>query len=155
MSVNRDFRDIFKLLNSCHVKYLIVGAHAVMYYTEPRYTKDIDIWIYPSPKNAAAVWRALSRFGAPLDGVMLDDFTNPQLVYQVGIAPNRIDVMMGLPGVRFETAWKRRTKSSYGDVPINILHKNDLLKSKRFAGRPQDLLDVSALANSTRRGNPK
>ncbi len=73
------------------VDYLVVGAYAVTFYAEPRYTKDIDVLVRPSPDNARRVWEALARFGAPLENVTLDDFTNPDLVYQIGIEPNRID----------------------------------------------------------------
>ena len=145
MAVNRDFEEMLSALNRCGARYLIVGAHAVMHYAEPRFTKDIDIWICPSPENAARTWKALEEFGAPLDNVTVEDLSNPKLVYQIGIAPNRIDIMMGLPGVRFDTAWKRRVKSSYGGVPIYILHKTDLISSKKAAARPQDLLDISTL----------
>ena len=151
MSENPDFRDLFSTLNTCRVKYLVVGAHAVMHYAEPRYTKDLDIWIEPSPSNAARAWRALAEFGAPLDGLVIADLSNPTMVYQMGIAPNRIDVMMGLPGAGFSTAWKRRVRSSYGGVPIGILHRADLIRAKKAAGRPQDLLDIAALEHSGRR----
>jgi hypothetical protein len=58
MSANQDFRDRFSTLNGCRARHLVVGAHAVMHYAEPRYTKDLDIWIDPEPANAARVWRA-------------------------------------------------------------------------------------------------
>jgi hypothetical protein len=148
MSANPDFRDLFSILNTCGAKYLVVGAHAVMHYAEPRYTKDLDIWIDPEPGNAVRVWRALAEFGAPLEGVTLADLSNPVMVYQIGMAPNRIDVMMGVPGVRFPTAWKRRVRSSYGGVRIAVLHRQDLIRAKRAAGRPQDLLDIAALRHS-------
>lgn len=145
MSDNTDFKDMFKALNSSRVRYLVVGAHAVMYYTEPRYTKDIDIWISPTPKNAARAWSALVEFGAPLENVTVEDLSNPQMVYQIGIAPNRIDIMMGLPGADFESAWKHRVKSSYGGIPIFVVGKADLIRAKKAASRPQDLLDIASL----------
>ncbi|HUT59047.1 MAG TPA: hypothetical protein VNA25_14455, partial [Phycisphaerae bacterium] len=95
MNANADFRDLFRTFNTCGVRYLLVGAHAVMHYAEPRYTKDLDILIDPAPANAARAWRALAEFGAPLEGLTLGDLSNPEMVYQIGMAPNRIDVMMG------------------------------------------------------------
>jgi len=80
MSVNRDFRDLFKTLNDCRVRYIVVGAHAVAYHTEPRFTKDLDVWVEPSPANAGRVFKALAQFGAPLEGVAENDFSNPELV---------------------------------------------------------------------------
>ena len=52
MGVNQDFRDLFRILNDCRVRYLVVGAHAVAYHTEPRYTKDLDVWVEPSAVRA-------------------------------------------------------------------------------------------------------
>jgi hypothetical protein len=69
MAVNRDFKDLFCTLNAFHVRYLVVGAYAVIRYAEPRYTKDLDIWVEPTAENARATWRALAEFGAPLKGV--------------------------------------------------------------------------------------
>jgi hypothetical protein len=127
------------------VRYLVAGAHAVMQYTEPRYTKDIDVWVEPTAENARRVWRAMVEFGAPLERMTEQDFANPGLVFQMGVAPNRIDIMMGVPGLRFSGAWKRRQRTAYGGIPIYVLSKEDIIKAKAKAGRPQDLLDLAAL----------
>jgi len=154
VAVNADCRDLLRILNACEVRFLIAGAHAVMFHAEPRYTKDLDIWVAPSPENADRVWAALEQFGAPLQDVTKADFTNPELVYQLGIAPNRIDIMMGIPGVRFETAWRNRGRTRYGGVPVSIMSRSDLIRAKRKAGRPQDLMDLSALREGPRRRRP-
>ena len=99
MEINSDFRDLLKMLNDYNVRYLIAGGYAVMFYSEPRFTKDIDIWVEPTPANAKLVWSALAEFGAPLEQVSLEDFVNKELIYQIGVAPNRIDIMMDIPGV--------------------------------------------------------
>ena len=104
MDVNPDFRDLFKVLNACRVRYIVVGAHAVVYYTEPRYTKDLDIWVDPSPENASRVFRALAEFGAPLKGITEQDLTNPDMIYQIGVEPNRIDFMMDIEGIELTPA---------------------------------------------------
>jgi len=132
-------------LSDAGVRYLVVGAHALVYHTEPRYTKDLDIWVEPTQANAARVWKALHQFGAPVVGVTPADFTNPDLVYQIGMEPNRIDVMMGIEGVAFETAWRRRVRTTYGDVRVYTLSRADLIRTKQTAGRPQDLLDLDSL----------
>jgi len=149
MGANPDFRDLFKLLHAHRVEFLVVGAYASIYYTLPRYTKDIDIWINPTKPNAQRVCRALEEFGAPLTGVGIEDFTDRKLIYQIGIEPNRVDILMGLPGLRFPTAWKNRTKSTYCGVAINLLGRKDLIKSKIRAGRPLDLIDAEALRRGT------
>jgi len=153
MSLNPDFKDLLSILNGCEVKYLIVGAYAVMYFTEPRYTKDIDIWIEPTPENAERAWQALAKFGSPLKKVSLADFCNKELIYQIGVAPNRIDIMMDIPGVSFKTAWKNRVASTYDAVPINILNRNELIRAKKKAGREQDRLDLERLKYKTAAGN--
>ncbi len=145
MPVNPDFRDLFSALNDGNVEYLAAGAHAVMHYTEPRYTKDLDVWVNPTHENAERVYRALARFGAPLAGVSPEDFRDEQLVYQLGVAPNRIAVMAGLAGVDFASAWGERTESTYGEVPIHIMGRDSLIQAKKACGRPQDLLDLGRL----------
>jgi hypothetical protein len=117
----------------------------VIFYTEPRFTKDLDIWVRPDIKNAKRIYGALTEFGAPLKGVSWETFTDKNVFYQVGIAPVRIDVMMSLSGIDFDIAWKKRKKSNYGGVSINILGKTELIKSKKAAGRKQDKLDVEIL----------
>ena len=145
MSVNPDFKDLFSIFNEEEVEYLVAGAHAVIYFSEPRYTKDLDIWVNPTPGNSIRVWRALTRFGAPLSGISEPDFRDPELIYQVGVEPNRIDVIMGVAGVMFGEAWEGREESSYGGVPIHIMGKASLIQAKVAAGRPQDQLDLEKL----------
>jgi hypothetical protein len=143
--MNQDFKDMFKILNEHRAKYLIVGAYAVTYHAEPRYTKDLDIWVEPTLENAKKIWQALTVFNAPLDGVHVEDFCNKDLVYQIGVEPNRIDVMMDVPGVEFTEAWANRVESSYCGEKVNIIAINDLIVSKRTANRDQDKIDVRNL----------
>jgi hypothetical protein len=145
MSINQDFKELFTAFNAEGVEYLIVGGYAVIFYAEPRFTKDIDLWVNPSMANAERAYRARSRFGAPLGDVTVEDLTNRDLVYQIGIAPNRIDILMDIGGPPFTEAWQRKTIAAYGDVPIAIIGKNELIQSKKTIGRPQDLLDVDRL----------
>ncbi len=145
MEVNPDFRDLLQAFGEFGVKYLIVGAYAVMRYTEPRFTKDLDIWVEPSLENAEKVWQALAKFGAPLEQISVADFANKELIYQIGLDPNRVDILMDVPGVAFSTAWKNRVDGRYGDQPVHFLSRKDLIRSKRKAGRDQDLLDLKRL----------
>lgn len=150
MPVHPDLTDLLSELNGENVEYLVVGAHAVMVYTEPRFTKDLDVWVRPSPENAERVHRALAKFGAPLIDCTPATFTDPQMIYQIGVAPVRVDVLMGIAGIEFEEAWPRRHECSYGNVPIHVIGKQDLIRAKRAAGRPQDLIDVQWLEASER-----
>ena len=145
MSPNQDFKDLFKILNEENVDYLVVGAHAVMFYTEPRYTKDLDVWVNPTKENAQRVWNALERFGAPLQDISVKDFTDPDMIYQIGVEPNRIDILMNTGIVEFVDALKNKVTSSYDGVSIPIIGRIDLIKSKKSIGRKQDNLDVQRL----------
>ena len=108
MFVNSDFSDLLNLFNANHVKYLIIGGYAVIQFAEPRYTKDLDIWISTDKDNAAAIYKALKKFGAPLAGMTETDFAEEGYFYQMGRPPMRVDILMGIPGVAFEKAWQRR-----------------------------------------------
>lgn len=145
MNGNRDFRDILQCLNDAGAKYLIVGAYAVIYYTEPRYTKDLDIWVEPTPENARKVWAALVKFGAPLQDLTLADLNNPDVVFQMGIEPNRIDLIIDVEGLQFGEAWENRSMRQYEDQTVFVLSHDDITRAKKTAGRDQDLLDVKNL----------
>jgi hypothetical protein len=145
MDANQDYKDLLQNLSDARVRFLVVGAYAVMYHTEPRYTKDLDLWIQPTRENAARVWQALLRFGAPLTKVAEDDFANPETVFQIGIEPNRIDLITAVEGLNFEKAWQKRIRTSYDGLPIYVLSRLDLITNKKRVGRPQDLLDVRYL----------
>lgn len=145
MEVCPDYEDLFKIFNSHKIKFLVVGGQAVIFYTEPRYTKDVDVWVIPEMNKAEAVYTALKEFGAPLQNISVADFNNKNLIIQIGVAPVRIDIMLNIEGVNFDKAWKNRKRVLYGRTPINLIGKNDLIKVKKKAGRPQDLLDVDNL----------
>lgn len=143
--VSRDYENPFRVLNAHKIKYLVVGAHAVIYYTKPRFTKDIDIWIPPDLNDPKMVYVALKKFGAPLKGISPSDFRDKELIYQIGVAPVRIDILMNIQGVSSREAWKKRKKSRYGKTAISILAADDLVRSKEKAARPEDLLDLKRL----------
>ena len=147
--VSRDYEDLFKTLNTHKIKYLIVGAHAVMFYTEPRFTNDMDVWIPWALNDADRVYAALKAFGAPLRSIKPNDFKDPTTILQIGVAPVRIDVLTNITGISIESAWKNKIRSRYGKTPIYILGRYDLIKTKRAVGRPQDKLDLAGLLRKT------
>jgi hypothetical protein len=148
--MNSDFKDLLSILNARKVRYLIVGGHAVMKYTEPRYTKDLDIWIDISPRNARAVFDALREFGAPLTNLSASDFAHAGSVYQMGRPPARVDILTSIEGVRFADAWRRRVASDFDGIPVHVISPQDLVVNKRVLGRPQDLLDLVSLLEAER-----
>ena len=145
MAINRDFEEMFSALSDAGAEFLVVDAHAVMFYSEPRYTKDLDIWVRPTRQNAERVHAALAAFGAPLADLSVEDLSARGTVFQIGIEPNRIDVTTVIDGVEFSDAWASRVPSIYGSAPIHILGKPHLRENKRVTGRPQDLLDLEKL----------
>ncbi len=145
MPVNSDFRDLFSALSAADARYLVVGAYAVVHHSEPRYTKDLDVWTEPSTQNAARVLRALASFGAPVAQLRPDDLCDPETVYQIGIEPNRIDILTALPALEFGPAWEHGVVTTYGGVEIRVLGLDDLILTKRTLARPQDLLDAERL----------
>lgn len=145
MRLNRDYSDLFAALNAEGVRYLLVGGHAFSFYVEPRFTKDLDVWVEASPETAAKVLRALLRFGAPADKIEEADFRSPRVTVQLGVAPNRIDILTAVSGLAFDAAWSRRTETQFGDERIWIIGREDLVTNKRASGRDQDLVDVKRL----------
>src|SRR5258708_2875036 len=144
MAENPHYRELLQLLNEFDVEYLIVGGYAVMKYGEPRYTKDLDVWVYNSPQNSLRVVGALKKFGAPLDfdGITAETFSQKQVVYQIGIAPVRVDILTEITGVEFPDAWEKRVASTFFGVPVNFISLDDLVANKQALGRSSDLKDL-------------
>lgn len=151
MAIHQDFKDMFRCLNDAEVRYLVVGAYAVSFYTEPRYTKDIDILVEPTPENAIKVYDALLKFGSPLKGVGIDDLMKPDFVYQIGVAPVRIDILTGISDVDFKKAWSKKKTTCFDEEKVFIVGFDDLVKTKKAASRPQDKLDLEKLAKAKRK----
>lgn len=148
MGANNDFKDLFSIINEERVEYLVVGEFAFYYYVEPRFTKKLDIWINTSKENAEKTWASLTRFGIPLLGAQVSDFTKPELGYQIGIKDVRVKMLGGIAGVSFSDAYPRAESSAYAGVPIKIISKQDLITSKKATCRKQDLLDAEQLEGS-------
>ncbi|MCX7017388.1 MAG: nucleotidyltransferase [Candidatus Sumerlaeota bacterium] len=145
MLTNSDFRELLNLFEKHKIRYLVVGAYAVMKYTEPRFTKDLDLWIATDQENANSVYVALKEFGAPLANLSADDFTHPDYLYQMGIPPLRVDIMMSILGVKFEGAWGNREVVELDNIKIPFISRSDLILAKQASGRPQDKIDIDRL----------
>lgn len=148
MFVNSDFTDLLKLFNDKKVRYLVIGGYAFIQYAEPRYTKDLDLWISTDTANAASVYSALKEFGAPLEGISEEDFSEDGYFYQMGRPPLRVDVLMGIPGLEFDGAWERRSEVDFDGLLVSFISKDDLIVAKRASGRDQDLIDADTLSQS-------
>jgi predicted nucleotidyltransferase len=143
--MNRDFVEMLSAFSASGVEYLVVGAHALAVHARPRATGDLDLWIRPTPDNAQRVMSALRNFGAPLGGVSQRDLEIPEQVLQLGVVPNRIDLLTSITGVHFESAWPRRHEVSIEGVQVPILGREDLIRNKRATGRAQDRADLVLL----------
>ncbi|MBI4703136.1 MAG: hypothetical protein HY744_18620 [Deltaproteobacteria bacterium] len=143
--MNRDFVDLLCAFNDHEVDYLVVGAHALAAHGCVRATKDLDVWIRPTPENADRAYRALAFFGAPLSDLGPADLCTPGTVFQIGVAPLRIDVLTRIDGIEFGEAWAGKVAASFGDTPTFVLSREHLIRNKRAAGRLQDLADVERL----------
>ena len=151
--MDKDFRELLSELNAHNVKYLIVAGYAVSFHSEPRATKDLDLFIQSTPENGKAVFRALAAFGAPLEGHTLDDFLDPESVYQIGVAPYRIDILQKIDGMDFDSAWQHRIQGRVAaDDPLeaNYISAEDLIRNKLASGRPRDLADAAEIQASLR-----
>ena len=143
--MSKDHREILQAFNAHGVKYLVVGGFAFGAYSEPRTTKDIDLWIRTDAENAKAVFAALAEFGAPIAGMSPADFVDGT-VFHFGHPPNRVDILQKIDGVNFDDAWPNRVEGSIeGAVPSQIISRDDLIRNKLASGREQDLLDVKVL----------
>lgn len=143
--MNPDFRDMLSALNDAGVEFIVVGAYALAAHGNPRATGDIDLWVRPSVENAERVWQALRAFGAPTARVAMTDFATPDIVFQMGAAPRRIDILTSISGVDFEDAWSDRKAVIVDGLPIHVLSRHHLLANKKAAGRPKDAADVAWL----------
>lgn len=146
MYIPRDQIDLLSVFNAHNVEYVVVGAHAVIAYTQPRATKDIDIFIRNDRANAERVFRALAEFGAPLAGHSPDIFCeSPGSFFQIGVEPDRIDILQTIEGVDFQAAWESSVHSSVAGVPVRLLSRELLIANKLAVGRPRDLADVDEI----------
>jgi hypothetical protein len=148
MFVNSDFNDLLRIFNANRVKYLVIGGYAVVQYAEPRFTKDLDIWVSTDTSNADLVYESLRKFGAPLENLTSKDFSEEGCFFQMGIPPVRVDILMGIPGSKFDECWHRRNEVNFDDIKVMFISKQDLIVAKRAAGRPQDLIDIELLSKA-------
>jgi len=148
--MHKDFKDLLSAFNAHSVRYIIVGGYAYARYTEPRTTKDLDLFIRPDPDNAVATYNALTEFGAHLADATTADFAKPGTIFQIGVAPFRIDLIGNIDGVTFDEAWATSEPALVDDrIPVRYISSDNLIANKLAAGRPQDLVDVDKLRHAS------
>ncbi|HEX5876394.1 MAG TPA: hypothetical protein VFY60_17220 [Pyrinomonadaceae bacterium] len=145
MNLEEDLKEFVGLLNALDVRYLIVGAFAVAYHGYPRFTGDIDIFVERSHENACKLIDVINQFGFGDLNLSADDFLNEDQVIQLGVAPNRIDILTFLSGVDFKDAWVSRKYDELDGLTVPFISKELLKKNKEASGRSQDLADLEHL----------
>lgn len=141
MDTIKDFEDILQVMHKHEVRYLIVGGMAFIYHAKPRFTKDIDLWVEATRDNIHRANLALAEFGSPH---MLDAGKKDQIV-QIGLPPNRIDLLQSIEGVAFEDAWKKRDRGPYGKVIANWIDIDSLIAVKQRIDVPRHQSDARYL----------
>jgi hypothetical protein len=144
----QDYKDLLSAFNANGVKYLIVGGYAVIFHAQPRFTRDIDLFIKADSENARATYEALAAFGAPLRNIQVEDLAEPNNFFRFGREPHAIDILPSIDGVDFEAAWEKRVEGVIdpeSGLTTYFISAEDLVTAKISAGRPQDLADVEAL----------
>jgi hypothetical protein len=144
-SFNPDYVEMLNALSDEKAEFLLVGAFALSRYGLSRSTGDMDVWVRPDPENATRVWKALLRFGAPLTAMSVADFFTKDIVYQVGVAPCRIDFLTSIDGVEFDEAWEQRTAWTLEGRDYPVIGRLQLIKNKLAVGRLKDLADAQWL----------
>ena len=145
MPLQKDLKEFIESLNSHHVEYLIVGAFALAFRGVPPSTGDIDFLVQRSPENAARVEEVLVQFSFAWLGLSLAVFMAPNQVIQLGLPPNRIDLLTSIAGVEFEEAWAGRVAANLHGIPVSFIGRECLIRNKRATGRTRDRADLEAL----------
>ena len=149
MQLDLDFREFVERFIANDVRFLLVGGYAVAAHGLPRYTGDLDAWVWVGSENASRVIRSLEAFGFAGLGLTEDDFSQPDRVVQLGDPPYRIDILTSIEGVEFDQAWSRRVVLDLDGVLVPFIGRDDLIANKRVAGRPQDIADVERLTQES------
>jgi len=152
MKTEKDYEELFALLNKHKVKYCVIGAYAVAFYAKPRYTKDIDIFIEPSVENSEKIINALNDFSFKSLKLSKEDFRTEGKIIQLGFEPLRIDILTSIEGCRFEQVWKNKVVATYGTERVFFIGLDDLIRNKQQSSRLQDKLDLDLLLKVKKKG---
>ncbi|HBI24541.1 MAG TPA: hypothetical protein DDX84_10160 [Nitrospiraceae bacterium] len=143
--LNEDYKEMLQILLNNEVKFLVVGAYAMGAHGYPRATGDIDIWVEASLQNSIKIYKSLSEFGSPLSEVTQETFTEKGIIFQIGVAPRRIDIITYIDGVDFPSAYQEKEEIDIEKLKIPFISKENLIKNKEATGREKDKLDANSL----------
>ncbi|RLB14540.1 MAG: hypothetical protein DRG82_13560 [Deltaproteobacteria bacterium] len=145
MKTEKDYEEFLALLNKHRVKYCIIGSFALAFHARPRYTKDIDIFVEATTKNAERIITALKAFGFGSYDLAVEDFSKKGNIIQLGYEPVRIDIITSIEGLEFSNIWEDRVKGTYGRQTVNFIDRKHLIRSKELSNRLQDKADLELL----------
>jgi Conserved Archaeal protein (DUF2204). len=143
--LKKDFSDVIKIFLEEQVRFLLVGGISINLYGYVRATKDMDLWIEANKENALKVFKALAKFGAPMQDISPQDFEKEGMIFQIGIDPIRIDIITTIAGVKFEEAIQNAKIMEIDGINIPTISIQDLIKNKKASGRHKDLADAEVL----------
>lgn len=150
--MTKDFKDMLRVLFEEGVEFLLVGAYALAAHGYPRATGDMDIWVRCSADNAKRVWNSLIKYRAPLLDLTPEDLETPDVVFQIGVAPQRIDILTSIAGVSFDMAWDARAEIELGGMQVPVIGVEQLIANKKATGRPKDQADATWLESELSNG---
>jgi hypothetical protein len=145
VKTEKDYEEFLELLNKHNVRYCVVGAFALAFHARPRYTKDMDILIEPTPDNANKLLSALDEFGFGSLNLAVEDFSNRGNIIQLGYEPVSIDILTLIKGLKFADIWESRIQGPYGKQTVNFIDRQNLMRSKKVSNRAQDKADLELL----------
>jgi predicted nucleotidyltransferase len=145
MELDKDFKEFIELLNAHDVQYLVIGEYAVNFHGYPRYTKNIDFWLWMTDENIEKLLQVIKSFGFGSLGLDKNDFSDADNIIQLGYEPYRIDLLTDVNGVDFQECYNRRIDGEIEAVKVKFLSIDDLIVAKKNAGRLQDLADAEQL----------
>jgi hypothetical protein len=147
--LNKDYKEMLQLLKVNDVRFLVVGAYALGAYGYPRATGDLDIWVLAAADNSGKIYKVLKEFNAPLHQIDEMTFTHEGIIFQIGVAPRRIDIITRIDGVEFNSAYKNRQEVDVDGMHIPFISKADLIKNKMSTGREKDRIDAQQLQSKS------
>jgi hypothetical protein len=145
MNLNQDFQEFVELFVAHEVEFLIVGGYALAAHGHPRYTKDLDVWVWIGTENSQRIIAAIEAFGFGDLGLTAADFQDPEVMVQLGHEPQRIDILTFASGLHFSDAYENRVYITIGNVQVPFISVDDLRTNKLATGRPRDIADVADL----------
>jgi len=154
----QDYKDLLSAFHAHGVKYLIVGGYAVIFHSQPRFTKDLDFFIKADAANAQATYAALAEFGAALQDIRPEELADRGSFFRFGHDPRGFDILPDIPGVDFDAAWERRVEGvidAKTGFKAFFISKDDLIAGKLASGRIRDLADVEDIRKAAESQRPE